>query len=191
MSRFEISNICTWTKDGVGTKVLEPQRIIDFLADSVDEDAVKFDEHGHAFVPCPQLAGPSEGVVSCGVGQHTNIVLDYVLREYRGQVSAYLQRQYAATATNVAVILYTRNGYLSDPDVDATEAARIKGIEDCYYVVVCVLASAGPKAPVAPRRFCANLAGGNPEWAAFDKATLVKMAAETTTYHDTWCTVAD
>ena len=29
MSRFEISNICTWTKDGVGTKVLEPQRIID------------------------------------------------------------------------------------------------------------------------------------------------------------------
>jgi len=186
--RIEISNICTWDKDGVGTKVLKPQVLESFLESRLAIGGVEFDKHGHAFIPCPSMAD----YVSCGVGKNTNIPGDYVLRSYRGKVSAYLKREKAEYADFVAIILYTREGYLNDPDVlqDPAEMERIQA-SDCQYVIVCVLASAGPKAPVDGRRFCANLAGGNPEWAEYDQPTLIKMAAETTAYHDEWCTVSD
>jgi len=184
--RFEVANICTWTKEGVGTKVLDPDMILGFLEGEIKAGAVKFDSHGHAFIPCPQLAS----AVSCGVGLHTNNEADYVLRSYRGKVEAYLCRAKAIDASSVAVVLYTREGYLNDLQVTEEERVRIN-VTDCEYVIVCVLASAGPETPVSPRRFCANLCGGNLSWADYDREILVRMAAETTLYHDTWCVVSD
>jgi len=186
MTKISISNICTWTGAGIGTKVLDPATIMSMLTARLDAGEVSFDEFGHGFVPCPELAG----AVSCGVGLHTDNPEDYVLRSYRGQVSAYLRRDWAATADFVAVVLYTAEAYMSDPDVTRAEQDRITS-EGATHVIVVVLASAGPKAPVAPRRFVANLAGGNPEWGTFDKAKLVELAVEATSYHDKWCTVAD
>jgi hypothetical protein len=184
-----ISNICTWNKAGVGTKVLYTYDVLENIGDKLENKEVKFDEFGHACIIAPELSF----AVSCGVGPQSDKVEDYVLRSYRGVVAPYLKRHLAAKADSVKVILYTRNAYLSDPDVkgDADELARIEANPDYEYIVVCVLASAGPKAPVAAGRFVANLAGGNPEWTKYDRDTLVEMAIETNGYHSKWSTVAD
>jgi hypothetical protein len=186
--RFEISNICTWTREGVGTKVTQPEVIIGGLTVELAAGNVKFDEFGHAFIPVPAFAY----AVSCGTAKHTGKVEDYVLRSYRGVVSPFIKRELAPAADFVAVILYTRKGYLTDPDVqgDPAEIARIQA-SDCEYVIVCVLASVGPKAPVAAGRFVANLAGGNPEWGKYSAAELVEKAKECIAYHDVWGTVSD
>lgn len=183
---FAVSNICTWAGKGVGTRVTNPQAVIDYLKNELPN--IKFDEFGHSFVPAPALAS----AVSCGTAKHTGKVEDYVLRSFRGVVSPFIKRELAPTADFVAVVLYTRAGYLNDPDI-AGDPAEVERIEKsgCEYVIITVLATVGPKAPVAPGRFVANLAGGNPEWGKFSAAELVEKAKETIAYHDVWGTVAD
>jgi hypothetical protein len=70
------------------------------------------------------------------------------------------------------------------------ELQRIKA-EEPTHVIVAVLAFAGPKAPISPLRFVANLGGGNRDFEAYDKAKLVEMAKESNSYHTEWSTVSD
>ncbi|OGZ33046.1 MAG: hypothetical protein A2174_01840 [Candidatus Portnoybacteria bacterium RBG_13_41_18] len=135
---------------------------------------------------------PSESffTVSAGVGVRSTTPEDYILREYRGQVDLYLQRWLAAPVESLAVIVYTTEAYLSDPDVKSEEAARIQQ-SGATHVLVAVLASAGPKAPLSPKRFVHNLAGGNKEAVQWTADEIRHKAAEVKAYHDKWCVVAD
>ena len=120
--------------------------------------------------------------------------MDYHPRLWRGVVSLYLKREKAATADSVAAVVYTKDAYLLDPEVkDSPEGKRVLE-SDATHVLVAVLASAGPKAPVGFERFVKNLAGGNRKYSPDQGYTLEKAIAEARAvaeYHDEWCTVAD
>ena len=130
--------------------------------------------------------------VSAGAGPRTPYPSDYVLREYRGRVEPFLRREKAAPVEGVAALVYTKDAYLKDPDVQKNpeEVARVASL-DVQYVLVAVLAFAGPKPPLTLRRFVGNLAGGNLEALQWPADLIREMAKEVDAYDDKWCTVAD
>jgi hypothetical protein len=146
--------------------------------------------------------------------EHPRGKKDYVKADHRGVVDCYLKREFALSVESVRVIVYTVDAYKADPQVPQEEYERVMAsADDVTHVIVAVLADAGPKAPLSPRRFVANLAGGNnvmlerleaiedalyeapsPEQVtAAIKAlrALTREAAEVTAYDEKYCVVAD
>lgn len=138
-------------------------------------DAVKFDAALEAAVAKIDFAAqrtpgqamvslPAEvnNYVSAGVGERTLFPSDYVLREHRGVVGAYLRRHMAAPVDSTAAIVYTCGAYVNDPEVrgNPDEIARVMQLE-ATHVVVAILANAGPTAPRTPERMLAAIAGEN------------------------------
>ena len=152
---------------------------------------------GQAFILLPEAVP----YVSCGTGKHSVNPNDYVLRCHRGRVGAYLKRELAAPAENCAVVVYTLDAYLSDPDITPDEATRViegptllsdDGI--CLqetFVIVTVLATAGPQSQLSPFRFVHNLAGGNKEAQVWTADEIRAKAREILEYDNDWTTVAD
>jgi hypothetical protein len=127
--------------------------------------------------------------VSAGVGPRSKNPQDYVLREHRGVVSAYLKREFAALVTGVALVVYTREAYVRDPDVTREEAERL---HDATHIIVAVLAYAGPEAsPLPPYRLVWNLAGGNREAATYTADEIRGKAKAAIDFDNAWSTVAD
>lgn len=186
-----ISSIVTAFADAtVGTKVIDREAFMSILVDAIaayDFDGQKVP--GQGFLPLPETA---VATVSAGVGENTNNLDDYIVRENRGVVGAYLRREKAAKADSVAAVVYTAAAYFADPQVSEEERNRIKD-SGATHVLVAVLASAGPKSQVTYKRFVENLAGGNREYApdATSVEALAALANEVATYHKQWCVVAD
>ena len=129
--------------------------------------------------------------VSAGVGLRAGrTIKDYVIREHRGRVGAYLYRTCAAPTEGVAAVVYTREAYLADPDITAEEATRIMDAK-ATHVIVAVLGFAGPNPPLTPGRFVQNLAGGNREALTYDADTIRAMAKDIAAYSNEYCVVAD
>lgn len=171
----------------IGTKVLDHKNFLMAAKAAIaDHDFTADPVPGQGFIQCP-AAIPC---VSAGVGKRTNDPEDYVLRFYRGQVEMFLWRENAAPVEGCALVVYTKEAYLADPDV-AGDQAEVERVKDATHVLVAVLAFAGPKAPLSPHRLVHNLAGGNKEAAAWTADEIRVKALETKTYHDDWCTVAD
>lgn len=101
-------------------------------------------------------------------------------------------RKLAAPVDSCNLIVYTRQAYLADPDVqkDGEELRRIQD-SDCTHVLVAVLASAGPKPPLTPFRFVHNLAGGNNEAKGWTADEIRSQAEVILAYDKVWCVVAD
>lgn len=138
--------------------------------------------------------------VSAGVGRPTTDPSNYVLREYRGRVSAFLKRDFAAPVEGCAAVVYTMKAYLDDPDITPTEASRITAeslllasnvSSEDVYVLVAVLAFAGPQSQLGPYRFVANLAGGNHEAQVWTADEIRAKAKAILDYDNNWTTVAD
>ena len=187
--KIEKSNIVTaFDKKTIGTKVVNPSEFEGFLAEAVRQhDPSKDRVPGQHFLPMPT---ESFSTVSAGVGVRTGNLGDYILREYRGQVDIYLRREFAPPVESLAVIVYTAEAYLADPDASPDEADRIRH-SGASHVLVAVLASAGPRAPLSPKRFVHNLAGGNREAMAWNADEIRAKAIESEAYHDQWCVVSD
>lgn len=127
--------------------------------------------------------------VSAGVGRNEGRTADqYVVREHRGRMGAYLKRKYAAPVSGVAVVVYTRAAYMADPEVTPEEVAALG---NATHVVVAVLGFAGPNPPLSPYRFVSNLAGGNNEAKTYTADEIRRMATDIKAYDDEWCVVAD
>jgi hypothetical protein len=180
----------------VGSRVVRHAAFLRYLLDAIkvfdfnSETNPKVTTTGQGVVPMPAAAFDS---VSAGVGPHVDDVNAYVLRSWRGKVGSYLKRQYAAPVESLAVVVYTVEAYLADPDVagDSREVARIKQ-EAATHVAVAVLAGAGPKPPAyTVRRLVANLAGGNKDALAWDADTIREKATEANAYASEWGVVAD
>lgn len=171
----------------IGSKVTDHEsfmRVVTAAVESHDFAAERVP--GQGFIQVPEAAT----FVSAGVGKTTTDPKDYVCREHRGQVSAYLRREHAAPTEGCAVVMYTTEAYLSDPDVTEEEAARVKAAE-ATHVLVAVLAFAGPKSPLPPYRFVHNLAGGNKEAQVWSADEIRSKAKESLDYWNDWTTVAD
>lgn len=171
----------------VGSRVV---RAPEFLAEAVSlierTDFAAQRVPGQAFIPAPTLVP----FVSAGVGRRSLNPEDYVVREYRGHVSAYLKRGLAAACESCALVVYTRDAYFRDPDVTPAEAARIDALSPTH-VLVAVLASAGPKPPYPPRTLVRNLAGANHEAAAWSADEIRVLAKASIEYDEVYAPVAD
>lgn len=191
------SNICSaFEPTGViGSKVINHAEFHRVLQQVVAaHDFTKERVPGQAYLPIPD-ATP---FVSSGVGKRILDPSAYVLREYRGQVSAFLRREHAAPVTTCAAVVYTLQAYLSDPDVTPEEVERIHstGTENLSaeaetFVIVTVLASSGQPSQLSPHRFVANLAGGNKEALVWTADEIRAKAVEILAYENDWMTVAD
>jgi hypothetical protein len=170
------SDICSaFDNDVIGSKVVSKAEFSLILCKAVEaHDFTQDRVPGQGFIQIPEAIP----FVSSGVGHPTENPDNYVLRCYRGRVSAFLKREYAAPVESCAVVVYTKQAYLNDPDITPEEAARVNQ-PLVTHVLVAVLASSGPKSELSPHRFTANLAGGNLEaqvWTADEiraKARLV------------------
>jgi len=185
------ANILTAFDDKcVGSKVTRPG----LFAVSVAKAVKRFDfaaqtTPGQGYI---QLSPNVCQYVSAGVGRHIDDHDAYALRSWRGKVSAYLKREYAAKTDSVAVVVYTVKAYLADPDIagDTEERARI-ALSDPTHVIVAVLASAGPPSPLSPGRLVSNLAGGNKDALAWTADEIRAKARESAEYSKEWGVVAD
>jgi hypothetical protein len=182
------SDICSaFQEKAIGTVVTFHDHFMDVIEAVVSQhDFEKERVPGQAYIEVP-AAVP---FVLSGVGKKSPEAWKYHCREHRGVVSAYLKREFAAPVESCAIVVYTRDAYLKDPDVTPEEAARIDA-EGATHVLVAVLASAGPPSPLPPYRLVWNLAGGNREaalWTADEIRAKAKAAIE---FNNEWSTVAD
>jgi hypothetical protein len=217
--KFAIADIVTaFDEQAIGSKVLEVGPFWVMMHEAVKNHDLSNDRvEGQHFVQLPEAAN---ALVSCGVGRRTDDPEDYVIRVYREGPAMFLKRHCAVETESVAVVVYTREAYLADPDSTPEEVERIEASAPGYtHVIVAVLAGGGPAPVVGPYRFVHNLAGGNHEYdlaAIVDKypgvpmnemknwdppgelvgwreewKKLVEKAKATKAYADEWCVVAD
>ncbi len=173
----------------VGTKVTDKEGFDKTAIEVISQfDFASQRVPGQGFIPCDDLAP----FISAGVGRRTGNPDDFIVRVYRGQADLYLRRHAAAEVERAAIIVYTREAYLADPDVtnDEGELSLIER-SAATHVLVSVLGFAGPKAPLSPYRLVHNLAGGNHEALAWNGDEIRTKAAESKAYWDEWCVVAD
>jgi hypothetical protein len=190
--RISISKVCASFNDlcgipVIGTKVTNVGAFMFALARAIRAyDATNDRVPGQHFVNVPEAIP----LVSAGIGRRGAHGPDqYVLREHRGRVGAFLKRECAAPTEGVAVVVYTREAYMADPEVTPEE---IETHGDCTHVVVAVLGFAGPsQPPLTPYRFVSNLAGGNNEALTYTADVIRNMAKAIQAYDDEWCVVAD
>ena len=135
--------------------------------------------------------------VSAGDGRRTDNPNDYVVRSHRGEVGLFLKRLQAGATNFLAVVVYTIEAYIADPDViaDADELVRVIRAKwhdhGTSHVLVAVIASSAPQAPLTPYRLVKNLAGGNNEALVWSADEIREKARASATYWDEWCVVAD
>lgn len=188
--RFIQADILTAFSDrSVGTRVVDPDSFWSVLAEAVGRHDPSGDrQDGQHFVVLEE----AKHTVSCGEGKATRKPDDYVLRQWRGKVQPFLRREKAEPCTFLACVVYTREAYLSDPDVqgDARETDRVEA-SDASHVLVAVIAAAGPQAPLSPDRLVSNLAGGNKEALTWSADEIRAKAQATKEYWDEWSIVAD
>jgi hypothetical protein len=184
------ANILTAYKaETIGTKITDRagfREALSVAVASTDFGAQRVP--GQAFIMLPETA---RGTVTAGCGRRTLDPIDYIARVHRGEVGLYLRRERAAKVEGLAVVVYTRDAYLADPDVagDTLERARIDST--VTHVLVAVLAFAGPKSPLPKGTFIHNLAGGNKEAALYSADEIRAMATAIDAYWSDWCIVAD
>jgi hypothetical protein len=170
----------------IGSKVTDKALFSSVLESAIEaHDFSTGDVPGQAFIMLPDAA---KAAVSAGVGPRSENPDDYVCREHRGRVGAFLRRERAASVDGVAAIVYTREAYLGDPDVDEAEGFRV---QHASHVLVAVLAFAGPKAPLPVFRLVANLAGGNKAALVWDADRIRSEAKAAHDYDADWSVVAD
>jgi len=177
------SKLTAFSSITVGSKVIHPEAFIAALLDALEHhDSSKDRTPGQHFVVCPSSMFE---LVASGVGLSSSNPDDYVLREWRGEVQAFLRREKATPITFLACVVYTREAFLADSQVEEGE----KDLGDATHVLVAVLA--GDSGPVQPGRLVHNLAGGNHDYDIVTVEEIKKLARESSAYWSTHSVVAD
>ncbi len=182
------SNIVTAFDDKtIGSKVTNHEAFHGVMLSAVERyDFETARIPGQGFVHCPEAVP----FVVAGVGRKSTDASRYQCREHRGHVGAYLKREFASPVEGVALIVYTKDAYLKDPDIEKDEFIRIYESQ-VSHVLVAVLAFAGDKPTLTPHRFVQNLAGGNREALDWTADEIRAKASEISTYGSDWSMVAD
>ena len=181
--KFAFSNVLNcFAATVIGTKVVAKEAFMTALNAAMANFEIP--DNGQCFVPLTCL----DTVVS-GVAKRENLSEgDIITREWRGGEEEFAVRSKAEPAESLAAIVYTREAYVNDPQVDEAE---IEQIGDADYVLVAVLASVGPRPEVSVRRFEANLAGGNNAYSEMSAEEVEDLRKRVYEYNEVWITVAD
>jgi len=178
-----------FSKSPIGTKVTDS---VAFLAEAIkvirECDFESQSTPGQAFIACPKALP----FVSSGEGIRTNNPEDYSIRYYHGSVQLFLVREKAESALSCALIVYTKDAYLNDPEVkeDEKEYKRISE-SNCTHILVKVLASAVEgRAPFTQRTLVANLAGNNNDCGSWTADEIRQQAKNSHSHFSRWCVVA-
>lgn len=216
------SNIVTaFDKKTIGAKVINPKLFWSLLGYAVQAHNFDLDKTpGQTVLNFDEDPETLIRFVASGIAKKTPHPEDYVCRMYRGQPHLFLKRNrpsqkryeveqaFKKRINNVSklkrvrikdpvnflrAVVYTKDGYLNDPDViaDQHEMKRIERLAPSH-VLVAVLAGE-VESFVSPYRFVANLAGGNHDYAEgkMAYADLVKLAQSVKNFDDEWAVVAD
>lgn len=170
----------------IGTKVIDHPAFVETAVRAIEaHDFTQDRVPGQGFIVCPE-AMP---FVSAGDGLRTDNPTDYHPALHRGQVSLYLNRERAGETKFCALVVYTTEAYLADPEIEPPEAARIREA-GATHVLVAVIASSGPEAPLTPYRFVSNLAGGNREALVWTADEIRHKAGQVHEYWSQYAVVA-
>jgi hypothetical protein len=187
--KFAISSICSaFSEFTIGSKVVDHAVFLAALENAVEQHDLLSDRvAGQHFIVLPPAIFPS---VSAGDGAKTMEPNDYVVRIHRGEPQMFLRRERVGQVNFLACVVYTRAAYMADPEVleDEAEEARIG---DASHVIVAVIASSGPRAPLTPERFVKNLAGKNKEALIWSAEETRDKAREIAAYWGEYAVVAD
>lgn len=184
------SDIVTAFDDmSIGSKVYDELKFLEEVAKGIESfDWNTCRVQGQAYIKLSKYAC---NFVGAGVGKRTKDPNDYLIRIHRGEVGLYLHRSLAVkNVDDVAVVIYTFDAYLKDPDMTDEEYKRINSLRPTH-VIVTVLASSGEPSVLSPGRFVSNLAGGNREALVWTADEIRNRAKEIKQYHSEWCVVAD
>lgn len=184
------SDIVTAFDDmSIGSKVYNELKFLEEVAKGIELfDWNTCRVQGQAYIKLSKYAC---NFVGAGVGKRTKDPNDYLIRIHRGEVGLYLHRSLAVkNVDDVAVVIYTLDAYLKDPDMTDEEYKRINNLHPTH-VIVTVLASSGEPSVLSPGRFVSNLAGGNREALVWTADEIRNRAKEIKQYHSEWCVVAD
>jgi hypothetical protein len=184
---ISISNILTaFDAFTIGSKVENAPAFLSALRDAVASHDTGTDRvPGQHFIIAPDCIP----TVSAGDGPRPADPEAFVPALHRGRVDLFLRREHAGDVNFCACIVYTMDAYLADPEVDADEHARLL-VEGATHVLVAVIASSGPEAPLTPHRLVSNLAGGNREALDWTKAEIHEKAEASIAYWDEYAVVA-
>ena len=191
--KIEYANIVTaFDENTIGSKIIDSKVFLEILERAIEYTAFENQKvPGQALIPLTAWTSATKMATQCvssGVGKRTDNIDDYIIREHRGHIGMYLKRHLAALFDELDVVVYTKDAYLKDPDVNEEEINRVK---DATHILVAVLASSGPRSPLSPGRFVKNLAGGNRNMDDVTVEHLKDTARGIAKYYDVWCTVAD
>lgn len=181
-----VSKICqAFDPVAVGTRVIYEEDFMDCLEKKLP--GVEFKD-GVAEVSMDEALH----TVTSGIAKRAFLTTsDYVVREWRGEIHCFAKRVHSAVAEHLKVIVYTKEQYTFDRQVDPTEAARVKFVD---YIIVAVLASVIEEAQISSHRFVRNLAGGNSQFSPEKGYTLqeaIRHAKKIVEYEREWVTVSD
>jgi hypothetical protein len=185
--KIAFSNICSANaSETIGSKITSDAGFFTATLKAIEAyDFAACRIPGQGFIVCPELVP----FVSAGVGPRSSDPTRYVCREHRGRVDAYLKREYAAPVTGCALVVYTHEAYILDPDITVEEIERLR---DVTHVIVAVLAFTSDKpSPLPPYRLVWNLGGGNREAATYTADEIRTKAAEAIDFDNAWSPVAD
>jgi hypothetical protein len=202
---FFISSICSaFQERTVGTKVLSLGKMLPlYYGDFFILLACHVEDYDWSKCPVPGqakivLEGDILSFLSAGVGPRSKDPNDYVCREHRGMVHAYLKRCAARPAIcGAEAIVYTLDAYRRAPQVTEAELRRIDqgaayaGIPTTHVVVAVLGHPASTPSALSPERFVENLAGGNQEALMWSADQIRDHARRVAAYNAEWCVVAD
>jgi hypothetical protein len=190
-----LSNIVSAFADKtIGTKIKSryQEKFLIALAHTINEhDFSKDTIPGQAVLDMKGISN----YIHPGVGRSTNDPKDYVLRSYRGNVSAYLKRSKAVSppVCNMRCVIYTTSAYMQDPDINETPGEGDRIIkEDPSHVLVAILSDIqGYQAVLSPHRFVCNLGGGNNLHLQMTADQIREQAKEIAENVDGWSVISD
>ena len=172
----------------VGTVVRDDVALLGLIGEAIA--SFSFPANGQGFILLPDSARPA---VTAGVAPRAGKKADdYRVREHRGEMVAVLRRDRIAAVDldpdGVAAIVYTREGFLADPETTPQEAAAFVAAGHTHALIT-VLGFGGPKAPLTSHRFVRNLSGRNAAYANKSAEALREEAAAIVAYEEEWCVV--
>lgn len=175
----------------VGSKVGNPLMFREFVKASIEQHDPSGDRaKGQHFITLSDSV-VENSQITCGVGLNTVDPNDYVHRLYRGRVQSFLDRRHALPVDWCAVIVYTREAYLADPQMPEEERQRVLGGNATHFLVALLANAKDVPNAYGTYRLVSNLCGGNNAFKDMSLEEFREEAQKSLDYQDTWCVVAD